>query len=73
MAVVVESLLKLVPLFEDVAKVGVGLGQEGVLLDGQSAKMCRPERKKTRKGIEKMGKKQESIQRKMQNIEFTIV
>ena len=45
MAVVVESLLKLVPLFEDVAKVGVGLGQEGVLLDGQSAKMCRPERK----------------------------
>ncbi len=39
MPVVVESLLKLAALLKDVAQVGVSLGEEGVLFDGQSAEV----------------------------------
>ena len=38
-SVVVESLLKLAALLKDVAQVGVSLGEEGVLFDGQSAEV----------------------------------
>ena len=41
MSVVVESLLQLASLFKHVAKVGVGLGQHGVLLDGQRGEVGR--------------------------------
>ena len=41
-SVVVQRLLKLAPLFEHVAKIGVGLGQHRVLFDGQSGEMSWP-------------------------------
>ena len=41
MPVVVERLLQLASLFKHVPKVGVGLGQHGVLLDGQRGEVCR--------------------------------
>ena len=40
-SVVVQSLLQLSSLFEHVAKVGVGLGQHGVLFDGQCGEVGR--------------------------------
>ena len=41
MSVVIQGLLKLTPLLENVAKVGVGLGKQRVLLDGQRAEVGR--------------------------------
>ena len=41
-SVVVQRLLKLAPLFEHVAKIGVGLGQHRVLFDRQGGEMSRP-------------------------------
>ncbi len=39
MAVVLQRLLQLPALLVHVAQVGVGLGQQGVLLDGQGAEV----------------------------------
>ena len=39
--VIIKGLLQLALLLVHVAKVGVGLRQQGVLLDGQGAEVCR--------------------------------
>ena len=41
MSVVVQSLLQLASLLEHVTEVAVGLGQHGVLLDGQRGEVSR--------------------------------
>ena len=45
-SIVLQGLLQLAALLEHVAQVGVGLGQVGVLLDGQAAEVGGPEQEK---------------------------
>ncbi len=49
MAVMLDGLLKLTPFLVNIAQVRVGFSQHGVLFDGQSAKVGRPEELKFRK------------------------